>query len=188
MSRTLVNFIIDLFGFVIMLGILATGLLVRYVLPPGSGQWRSVWGLSRHEWGDVHFWMAVGLGAVILVHVALHWSWVCGVVRRRIPGLPSSAATPSRLRRNAVGVGILALTAALVAGFLAGAQRAVIDPREEQGGGGRQFRGGRAESRAGHDAGPSTEAFFEQRPEPGRARPSPGLKNAHGGSLDFGRL
>ncbi|MBK8271285.1 MAG: DUF4405 domain-containing protein [Planctomycetes bacterium] len=186
MSRTLVNFIIDLFGFVIMLGILATGLLVRYVLPPGSGQWRSVWGLSRHDWGDVHFWMAVGLGAVILVHVALHWGWVCGVVRRRIPGLPSMAPAHSRLRRSALGVLILALTAALVAGFLVVAGQAVIE--DGPGGGGRQFRGGRAESRAGHDPSPSPEAFFDQRPEPGRERPSRGEIKAFDGCVFTGRL
>lgn len=143
MSRAVFNFIIDLFGFLVILGMVSTGLLVRYVLPPGSGQARVVWGFTRHEWGDIHFWLAVGLGAVLLFHLAMHWGWVCSVIARWTGSAAVPRSAHSRLKRNAIGVGALALTALLVAVFLAGARSAVTD-REE--GRGRHFRGGRAQS------------------------------------------
>jgi hypothetical protein len=33
-------------------------------------------GLGRHDWGDVHFILALLFLVVILVHIVLHWSWI----------------------------------------------------------------------------------------------------------------
>jgi len=82
MSRNTLNFIIALVSTLIAVSMIATGLTLRFLLPPGSGQARSLWTLTRHDWGDVHFWLAVALGSVILLHVAMHWSWVCGMMTR----------------------------------------------------------------------------------------------------------
>lgn len=40
-----------------------------------------LWGLTRHEWGDYHYWIALGLLAVLSLHLFLHWKWIVGVVR-----------------------------------------------------------------------------------------------------------
>lgn len=74
---------IDVAGFTGFVFLTATGVLVRYVLPPGSGRYTSVWGLNRHEWGDVHFWIAIGFLCVLAMHLFLHWRWVVSVVLRR---------------------------------------------------------------------------------------------------------
>ena len=77
MKRNTLNFVIDAASALVMAGMIATGLVIRFVLPPGSGSRKEVWGLGRHDWGDVHFWLAAAVGAVIVLHVALHWQWVC---------------------------------------------------------------------------------------------------------------
>ena len=74
-KRTSVNFIVDVIAFSCFVYLAATGVLIRYVLPPGSGHFSTIWGLDRHEWGSVHFWTAIVLLCTIAVHLILHWSF-----------------------------------------------------------------------------------------------------------------
>jgi hypothetical protein len=84
-------FWVDALIAVLFVGLLTTGSIIRWVLPPGSGGgvgrgWRggrgaahhisTFWDMTRHEWGDVHFWIATGLAAGVLLHVLLHWGWL----------------------------------------------------------------------------------------------------------------
>ncbi|HUO10433.1 MAG TPA: DUF4405 domain-containing protein, partial [Phycisphaerae bacterium] len=62
MKRNTLNFVMDVVLAVLAAGMIGTGLVMRYILPPGSGQWRLLWGLGRHDWGDLHFWLAAGIG------------------------------------------------------------------------------------------------------------------------------
>lgn len=71
------NVIIDLISFALLLLLLLTGLLIHYILPPGS-HGSIFWGLSRHEWGDLHFWFAIVFSTIILIHLVLHFSWIKG--------------------------------------------------------------------------------------------------------------
>jgi len=43
-------------------------------------------GLSRHEWGEIHFWVAVGLALVITIHLALHWKWIVSMLKGKPEG------------------------------------------------------------------------------------------------------
>jgi len=83
MNRTLVNIIIDLVATLLFLGMIATGYLLRFPLPPGSNKTLTLWGLSRHQWGDIHFWISLGLLAVLVIHLALHWNWIVTVIGKR---------------------------------------------------------------------------------------------------------
>ena len=80
------NFIVDAFALVGAVLLVSTGFLMRYVLPEGSGGPEGagqgiravqrpvalLWGLSRHEWGDIHFWIAIALMIILSVHLFLH--------------------------------------------------------------------------------------------------------------------
>ncbi len=97
MKRTTLNFVIDALAFAGFVLLSATGLIERYVLPPGSGGLHGVgtgfgagerpvtilWGLTRHQWGEIHFWIAIGLMGVLAVHLFVHWRWIVCVVRGR---------------------------------------------------------------------------------------------------------
>ena len=59
MKRTHLNFIVDVVAFVGFVVLTTTGVLMRYILPPGSGHYSTIWSLDRHEWGGIHFWISV---------------------------------------------------------------------------------------------------------------------------------
>ncbi len=118
MKRPQLNFVIDAAAFVAFLSLLSTGLLLRYQLPPGSGglagrgtgrgeSSRSItllWGWTRHDWGEFHFWIAVALIAVLAVHLFLHWKWIVCVVR----------GTHNQASGWRFGLGLSALVALLI--------------------------------------------------------------------------
>jgi len=88
-KRTALNFIVDLISFVNLLGLGFTGFIIKFILPPGSGghgqgfrggrgqgEVKLFWSMSRHEWGDIHFYLAVLFVFLIVVHIILHWGWI----------------------------------------------------------------------------------------------------------------
>lgn len=112
MNSTKSNFWIDLVTFAIAVLATGTGFILRWTLPPGSGG-MTFWGLRRHDWGDVHFYLICALAAVVVLHVALHWPWVCLVTSRLLGRTP-----PSRRNGNLCGFAILALLTIVLGGFV----------------------------------------------------------------------
>lgn len=98
------NFIVDAVAFAAFALLTATGILVRYVLPPGSGRFSALWGMDRHEWGEIHFWIAMILMASLGLHLFLHWRWIASVVKGR-------PREESGIRAALAVVGVLALIA-----------------------------------------------------------------------------
>lgn len=80
MKRTNLNFIIDIVAFVGFVLLTTTGVLLRYMLPPGSGYYSTIWSLNRHEWGDIHFWVSMVFFLVLTFHLVLHWNWIVSVI------------------------------------------------------------------------------------------------------------
>jgi uncharacterized membrane protein len=103
-KRTLLNLIVDLAAAVLLLGMIATGYILRFPLPPGTNKSHALWGLTRHCWGSVHFWISAALLTVLLLHVVLHWQWLVSVVAKRL-----GWAAPSGKR--AVQIGLIAVAA-----------------------------------------------------------------------------
>ena len=83
MVRNRLNYCVDALA---LLGLLTTGWVIHYTLPAGTGgrgrgvAW-TLWGWTRHNWGDLHFWLAIGVVGLLLVHVVLHWGWVCATTQ-----------------------------------------------------------------------------------------------------------
>ena len=96
MNRTLTNLIIDLSAALLLVGMLATGWILKFPLPPGTNKTLALWGLTRHQWGGVHTWISIGLLAVLSVHVVLHWQWISSVIAKR---LKVKSDTPANRRR-----------------------------------------------------------------------------------------
>ena len=76
--RTPVKRILDLLLYVSFCGLVGTGSLIYWRLIPGSrgGHGRSFFGMGRHDWGDVHFWLGVTFLAAIVLHLLLNWAWL----------------------------------------------------------------------------------------------------------------
>jgi hypothetical protein len=86
MKRQPFNFLIDIASFLVLFLLILTGLLIYYVLPPCGNcagastacEFEStLWGLGRHSYGTIHFYLSLATMILMVLHVALHWSWVC---------------------------------------------------------------------------------------------------------------
>jgi hypothetical protein len=84
MSRTMVNFLLDASLLLIFVVLVSIGTIIRFVFPPGpdSRGWQ-LWGLGYDQWSTIQFGTIALLAMGILIHVMLHWSWVCGVIASR---------------------------------------------------------------------------------------------------------
>ena len=115
MKRSVLNIVIDALAAAVMLGMIATGIILRFTLPPGSGRTLALWTLTRHQWGDLHFWLSLAAVAIVLLHLALHWTWVVSVVRRCVVG--ANQALPSPRLRALAALATVLIVCAAVTGF-----------------------------------------------------------------------
>lgn len=113
MNRSQLNFLVDLLAALALLAMVATGYILRFPLPPTTNRTHELWGMSRHEWGNVHAWASVALLVVLFTHVALHWEWIFATVRRRFT--TSKAEPNQRLRAGIATLLVLLMLGALFA-------------------------------------------------------------------------
>jgi hypothetical protein len=109
MTKTDVNYLLD--GF--LLGVFCfhcwVSVVVRFVFPsgPDSYGWR-LWSWSYDQWLNLQFTLLCILASAIVLHLMLHWSWICGVTsmkfKKRQAGPASSRDEASR---TLWGVGLL---------------------------------------------------------------------------------
>lgn len=125
MSKLLVNLVTDLIAAVALTVMVATGIVIWFILPPGTNRTHWLWGLLRHEWGTIHAAASGVLLAAVTVHIALHWRWLVTNLCKRA-GLGAWAAQHARL----AGAGaVLVLVVPLGAFTLAAARQARELPR-----------------------------------------------------------
>ncbi|HMP89158.1 MAG TPA: DUF4405 domain-containing protein [Kiritimatiellia bacterium] len=86
MNKLWWNRVVDFLLWISICLMLSTGFIIRYRLPPGSkgGHGMEIWGWSRHEWGDLHTWMAYTVCVFVVVHIVLHWQWLMRTAWPRI--------------------------------------------------------------------------------------------------------
>jgi hypothetical protein len=122
MKRALLNIVIEAVSFVVFLSMISTGLLLKYVLPPGSGRVEMLFrggrfeksidtflGLTRHEWGGIHFYLALSFLILLIMHLALHWNWIKAMTF-------GTQERPQSLRRRTITVSVI-VVAILILGF-----------------------------------------------------------------------
>lgn len=85
MQRTLINFWLDATLLVLFLSVLWAAFVARFVFPPPTtAQGWTLWGWTYDDWSQAQFVLTCLLAAAVLVHVMLHWTWVCGVITSRM--------------------------------------------------------------------------------------------------------
>ena len=104
-SRTLVNFWLDAFLLLIFALHSVSAVIVQFVFPPGvAAKGWTLWSMNFGQWCSVQFFFLSVLAFGIVVHVMLHWSWVCGVIARK---LLHQRELPDDGIRTVYGVGLL---------------------------------------------------------------------------------
>ena len=84
---TAINFIVNVFLFLVMAAIGGIGLLMKYKLVSGEERWEIygsnpdlyLWGWDRHEWGDIHLILGYVFFGLLFLHIFLHWSQIKGI-------------------------------------------------------------------------------------------------------------
>jgi Domain of unknown function (DUF4405) len=71
----------DLALYLVACTLTGTGLLLAYRLPHGEGHAGRILflGYGRHEWGDIHTWLAYVAIFLVVVHLLLNWQWLLKV-------------------------------------------------------------------------------------------------------------
>jgi len=103
MDKPKFNFLIDALMFLCLMAMAGLGFLMKYVLPPGrdlrakygSNPEISWLGWDRHDWGDIHLYLAFALLTLLVLHIILHWQQILGLFQRWVPD-------PRRRRRIAL--------------------------------------------------------------------------------------
>jgi hypothetical protein len=93
MARTTTNALLDATAASLFIAMAATGFVLWFVLPPGSGKTWILWSLERHDWALLHAIVSAALLVVLVAHVTLHWKWLTEVIGRRLPGRRVSGTT-----------------------------------------------------------------------------------------------
>lgn len=122
--KTLIN-LIDLLSFAVLIFMMSSGAVLEFTLPARSGP-ASVWGLSRHEWGDLHGYLSLAFLLLMAVHLMLHVRYIKSALMGK--------ASREQNYRLAIGlIGLLSLLALALA--------PPLSPVDETARGGRGFHG-----------------------------------------------
>ena len=82
---SVINFWID--GSILVslaaIGWITATLQIAFPRPTGADGW-TLWSLSYDDWRDVQFTFLCVFACGILIHVMMHWNWVCSVIAVQI--------------------------------------------------------------------------------------------------------
>ena len=84
MNKSTVIKFLDFLSFVSLTLMLSTGVFLRYTLPPRSGG-DEVWGFSRHDWGNVHFYLSVIFLVLMSAHLVMHAKFIKSAILGKAP-------------------------------------------------------------------------------------------------------
>ncbi len=113
-KKNILNIIIDTVSLVIFMFMISTGLVLKFVLPPGSGRIVTLlqgggrrekvislfMGLTRHEWGQIHLCIALIFLVLLIIHLFLHWRWIKDTAF-------GAKDDPRPLKRRVIAIGII---------------------------------------------------------------------------------
>jgi len=84
LTRSGVNFLVDFSILVFLCCMLLATFVVNFIFPPASeaAGWE-LWGMSYERWQSCQFLTVCVFSLGVLLHLILHWNWVCGFLTNR---------------------------------------------------------------------------------------------------------
>jgi hypothetical protein len=89
MKKTDWKYLVDVFMFLAMVGIILVGLLLAFVLKEGPAVKESekiFLALHRHQWSHIHLYLSLAFTAFLTLHLILEWSWIKGKTQKLFKG------------------------------------------------------------------------------------------------------
>lgn len=129
LTRTDVNFWLDLLLLILFLAVCGLSVILEFVFPVGTQAdgWM-LWGHDYGEWSRIRFILLATMAAAVVLHVMLHWSWVCGVIASRLGAKKTGAAAHDDPSRTLWGVGLLIVVCNLIGLIVAAAAFTIQSP------------------------------------------------------------
>lgn len=119
LSRSAINFLLDSLLLCLFCGIVITTCILRFVFPPVAEVAEStLWGLSFGDWANVQVAIVGLFGLSVVLHLVLHWTWVCGFVSARMSRVLRRPVVLDDGPRTLYGVSLLVLFVTLLIGTL----------------------------------------------------------------------
>jgi hypothetical protein len=128
-SLPALNFLLDALLLLLFVALLAISTLLHAVFPPAtqSDGW-SLWSLNYDTWRLLQFACLILFALAVLVHLILHWVWICNFVTSRVARRRGRTMTMHQSARTLCGVTFLITVLTFVAGVIMAAQLAVRSP------------------------------------------------------------
>ena len=109
---TIVNFWLDALLLVLFVVQAWMFTVLHAVFPRGAGPDWTIWNATPLDWSEVLLATFCVFSAAIVLHVMLHWSWICGVVATRLLGRKPGKDDGSH---TLIGVGLIVVILHLLA-------------------------------------------------------------------------
>jgi hypothetical protein len=131
MSRTVVNFLLDTVLLTIVVALLFTSAVLRFVFPaPTIARGWRLWGHGYDAWANFQFILLTVVALTVLLHVMLHWSWVCGVIVTKLLRNGERKQKPDEGVQTLWGVGML-IAVVTILGFFVALANLMVEPARE---------------------------------------------------------
>ena len=108
LSNNALNFLVDLILLVSFLAVLWVACIVQFIFPPGTkaAGW-TLWQLDYDTWCRVYSAALAAFCVQVLVHLILHWNWVCAFITSRMSKLSGRRVVMDESAKTLYGVGTL---------------------------------------------------------------------------------
>ena len=128
-SRTTINFLLDAALLAVFLMLVWVSVVLRFVFPAGTAAagWL-LWGRGFDDWSAFQFSLLCMFALGVLVHLMLHWSWICGVVSSRVSRWRGRAVRLDDGTQTLYGVGLLIVVLNVVGLLIAAAALGIRAP------------------------------------------------------------
>lgn len=122
---TIINFWLDVVLLVLFMLQAWMFAVLHVVFPRGAGAEWKLWGATPLDWSEALFTTFCVFAIGIVVHVMLHWTWICGVFATRLLGRKAGKDDGSH---TLIGVGLIVLLLHLLGAGILAAKVALIVP------------------------------------------------------------
>jgi len=127
LSNNAINFIVDLFLLIAFMIVLTVTAIVQFILPDSSRAtgW-TLWSFNRTIWQRILAGSIAVFGLLVLLHLILHWGWVCSFVSSRLSKMLGRPVTVDESAKTIWGVATLIFVLTCIGTVLLVAEFSVV--------------------------------------------------------------